>query len=133
MKRILIIGAGAMGAAFSVPLIDNNQKVTITEPYNLNLLKKINNKKRFHPALKINLSNKLSIKKFNTELLNQKWDLIVIAVSSLGIDMIRNYLKNQVEKIRLSSYPLGTVAHSSVLDSSSIISSLGCYCDKSVA
>ena len=39
MKKILIIGAGAMGAAFSVPLIDNNQKVTITEPYNLNLLK----------------------------------------------------------------------------------------------
>ena len=87
-----------MGAAFSVPLIDNNQKVTITEPYNLNLLKKINNKKRFHPALKINLSNKLSIKKFNTELLNQKWDLIVIAVSSLGIDMIRNYLKNLKNK-----------------------------------
>ncbi len=94
MKRILIIGAGAMGAAFSVPLIDNNQKVTLTEPYNLNLLKKINNKKRFHPALKINLSKKLSIKKFNMELLNQKWDLIVIAVSSIGIDMIRNYLKN---------------------------------------
>ena len=98
MKRILIIGAGAMGAAFSVPLIDNNQKVTITEPYNLNLLKKINNKKKFHPALKINLSKKLSIKKFNTELLNQKWDLIVIAVSSLGMDMIRNYLKNLKNK-----------------------------------
>ena len=98
MKRILIIGAGAMGAAFSVPLIDNNQKVTITEPYNLNLLKKINNKKKFHPALKINLSKKISIKKFNTELLNQKWDLIVIAVSSLGIDMIRNYLKNLKNK-----------------------------------
>ena len=56
MKKILIIGAGAMGAAFSVPLIDNNQKVTLTEPYNLNLLNKINNKKKFHPALKINLS-----------------------------------------------------------------------------
>ncbi len=27
MKKILIIGAGAMGAAFSVPLIDNNQKL----------------------------------------------------------------------------------------------------------
>ena len=38
MKRILIIGAGAMGAAFSVPLIDNNQKVTITEPYSFSLL-----------------------------------------------------------------------------------------------
>ena len=98
MKKILIIGAGAMGAAFSVPLIDNNQKVTLTEPYNLNLIKKINNKKKFHPALKINLSKKLSIKKFNSELLNKKWDLIVIAVSSVGMDMIRNYLKNLKNK-----------------------------------
>jgi len=98
MKKILIIGAGAMGAAFSVPLIDNNQKVTLTEPYNLNLLNKINNKKKFHPALKINLSKKLSIKKFNFELLNQKWDLIVVAVSSLGIDLIRSNLKNLKQK-----------------------------------
>ena len=98
MKKILIIGAGAMGAAFSVPLIDNNQKVTLTEPYNINLLNKINNKKKFHPALKINLSKKLSIKKFNSELLNEKWDLIVIAVSSLGIDMMRNYLSNLKQK-----------------------------------
>ena len=98
MKKILIIGAGAMGAAFSVPLIDNNQKVTLTEPYNLNLFKKINNKKKFHPALKINLSKRLSIKRFNSELLNEKWDLIVIAVSSLGIDMIRKYLKNLKQK-----------------------------------
>ena len=98
MKNILIIGAGAMGAAFSVPLIDNNQKVTLTEPYNLNLFKKINNKKKFHPALKINLPKRLSIKRFNSELLNEKWDLIVIAVSSLGIDMIRNCLKNLKQK-----------------------------------
>ena len=88
MKKVLIIGAGAMGAAFSVPLIDNNQKVTLTEPYNLNLLKKLKNKKKFHPALKINLSNKLNLKKFNPELLNEKWDLIVVAVSSVGIDTV---------------------------------------------
>jgi len=30
--------------------------------------------------------------------LSQKWDLIVIAVSSLGMDMIRNYLKNLKHK-----------------------------------
>ena len=98
MKKVLIIGAGAMGAAFSVPLIDNNQKVTLTEPYNLNLLKKLKNKKKFHPALKINLSNKLNLKKFNPELLNEKWDLIVVAVSSVGIDMIKNYLKDLKQK-----------------------------------
>ena len=32
MKKILIIGGGAMGSAFSVPCIDNNNKVFITEP-----------------------------------------------------------------------------------------------------
>ena len=98
MKKVLIIGAGAMGAAFSVPLIDNNQKVTLTEPYNLNLLKKLKNKKKFHPALKISLSNKLNLKKFSPELLNDKWDLIVVAVSSVGIDMIKNYLKDLKQK-----------------------------------
>ena len=98
MKKILIIGAGAMGAAFTVPLIDNNQKVTLTEPYNLKLLNKINNKKKFHPVLKINLSKKLSIKKFNAELLNEKWDLVVVAVSSIGIELMRNYLKDLKQK-----------------------------------
>ena len=94
MKKILIIGAGAMGAAFTVPLIDNNQKVTLTEPYDHNLFKKINNRKKFHPTLKINLSKKLVLKKFNSKLLNEKWDLIAIAVSSIGIEMIRNYLND---------------------------------------
>ncbi len=46
MNKILVIGAGAMGAAFTFPLVDNNHKVTLTEPYNKDLqnklLKKIN-------------------------------------------------------------------------------------------
>ena len=41
MKKILIIGAGAMGAAFSIPCLDNKHKVTLSEPYNLKLVKKI--------------------------------------------------------------------------------------------
>ena len=93
MKKILIIGSGAMGAAFSIPLIDNSHKVTLTEPYNLKLLK-ILSLKKFHPALKINLPKKLVIKKFTSDILSIKWDLIVIAVSSIGIDSIGEYLKN---------------------------------------
>ena len=38
MKKILIVGAGAMGAAFSIPLLDNGHSVTLTEPYNFKLL-----------------------------------------------------------------------------------------------
>ena len=40
MKKILIIGAGAMGSAFSIPLLDNGHSVMLTEPYNFKLLKK---------------------------------------------------------------------------------------------
>ena len=94
MKKILIIGAGAMGAAFSIPCLDNKHKVTLSEPYNIRLFKKLSLKKKFHPSLKLNLSKKLIIKKFSGELLKQKWDLVVIAVSSIGIDLIRENLKN---------------------------------------
>ena len=37
MKKGLVIGGGAMGSAFTVPCLDNNNKVTITEPYSKNL------------------------------------------------------------------------------------------------
>jgi len=94
MKKVLIIGAGAMGAAFTFPLADNNHKVTLTEPYSKDLLNKLITKKKFHPALKLKLSKKVSIKKFSSELLNEKWDLVVVAVSSIGIDMVREHLKN---------------------------------------
>ena len=83
-----------MGAAFSIPCLDNKHKVTLSEPYNIRLFKKISSRKKFHPSLKLNLSKKLIIKKFSGELLKQKWDLIVIAVSSIGIDLIRENLKN---------------------------------------
>ena len=88
MKKILIVGAGAMGAAFSIPLLDNGHSVALTEPYNSKLLQKLNSKKKIHPSLNINLPKKLKIIKFSNETLSRKWDLIVIAVSSLGIDLI---------------------------------------------
>ena len=99
MKNILIIGAGAMGAAFSVPCMDNRHKVTLSEPYNFKLIKKINSNKKYHPSLKIKLNNKLNIKNFSEELLKKKWDLIVVAVSSIGIDLVRDCLK----KLKFSS------------------------------
>ncbi len=94
MRKILVIGAGAMGAAFTFPLVDNNHKVTLTELYNKDLQKKLLKKNKFHPTLKLKLSKKVSIKKFSSELLNEKWDLVVVAVSSIGIDMVREHLKN---------------------------------------
>ena len=83
-----------MGAAFSVPCIDNKHKVTLSEPYDLKLIKKINSNRKFHPYLKIKLNKKLIVKNFSGALLDKKWDLIVVAVSSIGIDLVRDCLKN---------------------------------------
>ena len=101
MKKVLIIGAGAMGAAFSFPLLDNNNKVTLTEPYNAKLLNKLLKKKKFHPSLKITLPKKLLIKRFSSQLFFEKWDLIVVAVSSVGIKLVKKYLKNLNKKTYL--------------------------------
>ena len=107
MRKILVIGAGAMGAAFTFPLVDNNHKVTLTEPYNKDLQKKLLKKNKFHPTLKLKLSKKVSIKKFSSELLNEKWDLVVVAVSSIGIDMVREHLKNIKRKVYALRFSAG--------------------------
>ena len=87
-----------MGAAFTIPCLDNNNKVTLCEPYNYDLVKKILSKKNFHPALKLNLPKKLVVKKLSQEILKKRWDLIVIAVSSIGIDLIREKLQQLKNK-----------------------------------
>ena len=90
-----------MGAAFTFPLADNNHEVTLTEPYSKDLLNKLITKNKFHPALKLKLSKKVSIKKFSSDLLNEKWDLVIVAVSSIGIEMVKNHLKNINRKISI--------------------------------
>ena len=90
-----------MGAAFTFPLADNHHRVTLTEPYSKDLLNKLITKKKFHPALKLKLSKKVSIKKFSSGLLNEKWNLVVVAVSSIGIDMVRQHLKNIKRKVSI--------------------------------
>ncbi len=94
MTKILIIGGGAMGSAFTVPCLENKNKVTITEPYSKIFIKNLSSKNKFHSALKIKLSKKLRFKKFSKELLQEKFDLIVIALSLSGIDFIGKELKS---------------------------------------
>ncbi len=117
MKKILIVGAGAMGAAFSIPLLDNGHSVVLTEPYNFDLLQKLNSRKKIHPSLNIKLPKKLKINKFSSEMLNRKWDLIVIAVSSIGIDLIGKNLS----KIKNKS-PILVLTKGLKLDSGNLIS-----------
>ena len=94
MKKILVIGGGAMGSAFTIPCLENNNKVTITEPYSKLFIKDLSSKNKFHSALKIKLPKKLTFKKFSKDLLKEKFDLIVIALSLSGIDFIGKELKN---------------------------------------
>ena len=88
MKKILVIGGGAMGSAFTIPCLDNGNSVTITEPYSSRFIKNLYSKNKFHSALKINLPKKLKFEKFSSELFKEKFDLIVIALSLPGIDFI---------------------------------------------
>ena len=83
-----------MGSAFTIPCIENNNRVTITEPYSKIFIKNLSSKNKFHSALKINLPKKLKFRKFSKDLLNEKFDLIVIALSLSGIDFIGKYFKN---------------------------------------
>jgi glycerol-3-phosphate dehydrogenase (NAD(P)+) len=93
MKKVLVIGGGAMGSAFTVPCLDNNNKVTITEPYSKKFIRDLSSKNKFHSSLKIKLSKKLKFKKFSENLLKEKFDLIAIALSLSGIDFIGKQLK----------------------------------------
>ena len=93
MKKILVIGGGAMGSAFTIPCLENNNMVTITEPYSKVFTRNLSSKNKFHSALKINLPKKLRFKKFSNDLLKEKFDLIVIALSLPGIDFIGRKLK----------------------------------------
>ena len=97
MKKILIIGGGAMGSAFSFPCIDNKNEVTITEPYNKTFIKNLSSKKKYHSSLKINLSKKIKYKKYSTDLLKNKYDLVVVALSLSGI----NFISEEFKKILL--------------------------------
>jgi len=94
MKKITIIGGGAMGSAFTIPCLENNNKVTITEPYSKRFVKDLSSRDKFHSALKIRLPKKLKFKKFSQDILKEKSDLIVIALSLSGIDFIAKELKD---------------------------------------
>ena len=94
MKKIIIIGGGAMGSAFTVPCLENKNKVTITEPYSKRFIKDLSSKNKFHSALNIRLPKELKFRKFSKDLLKEKFDLIVIALSLSGIDFIGKELKN---------------------------------------
>ena len=109
MKKILVIGAGAMGSAFTVPCVDNNNEVTLVGTHLENeLIATIKKNKNYHPALKTNLSARLNIERFENlkSTIEKGTDVIVAAISSVGIkwfsDEISKFYKKKLPIIILT-------------------------------
>ena len=117
MKKIVIIGAGAMGSAFAVPCIENKNDVTIVGTHLENeLIDNINSNNKIHPALKTQLSNEIKFEKFEKlqTILEQDLDIVVCGVSSAGIEWFVNQIsKNYKNTISLVLLTKGL----SILDS----------------
>ncbi len=100
MANILILGAGAMGTAFGYPCSDNNHNVSVIGTHLENKAVEEINKNRFHPGLNLEVTN--AIKFFKHESIEKVFktnpDLIVIGVSSKGIDWISEELKKVSKK-----------------------------------
>ena len=95
MSKIVIIGAGAMGSAFSFPCIDNNHDTNIIGTHLENdFIDKLKNKKNLHPALNVNIPESVKIFKFENfnELFKSNVDLIVLGISSKGIEWVSEQL-----------------------------------------
>jgi len=102
MKKIIIIGAGAMGSAFTVPCLENKNDVTLVGTHlEDDLINNIKSNNNLHPALKIELSSQLKVEKHERlkSILEGEVDIIVAGVSSIGIEwfvneIAKNYKKN---------------------------------------
>ena len=95
MSKILILGAGAIGTAFSFPCSDKNHSVVIIGTHlENNFIDQINSKDKIHPILQCVVPKNVKFLKFEKlgEEINNKVDLIVVAVSSKGIEWACNEL-----------------------------------------
>ena len=101
MKKIIIIGAGAMGSAFTVPCIENNNDVTLVGTHlEDNLIEKIQSNKNFHPSLNTKLPDSLKVEKFKklNSIIENGADIIVAGVSSIGIEWFVDQISKNYKK-----------------------------------
>jgi glycerol-3-phosphate dehydrogenase (NAD(P)+) len=95
MSKILVIGAGAMGTAFAFPCLDNNHDITIIGTHLENeFIDSVLKNKRLHPGLNINVPEGINLIKFDKfdSVFNSNLDLIVLGISSKGIEWIADQL-----------------------------------------
>ena len=104
MSNILILGAGSMGTAFSFPCSDNGHSVSIIGTHLENdFIDKINSTKK-HPALDCEVQKNVEFFKFERlkEEITKKIDLVVIAVTSKGIE----WASNEISKVLKRNVPI---------------------------
>ena len=104
MAKILILGAGSMGTAFSFPCSDNGHSVSIVGTHLENdFIDQIKSSKR-HPALNCEISKNVSFSKIEKleEEINKKIDLVVIAVVSKGIE----WVSVELSKVMKNNVPI---------------------------
>tara|TARA_B100001123_G_C15142297_1_gene960012 strand:+ start:44 stop:1036 length:993 start_codon:yes stop_codon:yes gene_type:complete len=104
MANILILGAGSMGTAFSFPCSDNKHSISIIGTHLENdFIAEINLNKK-HPALNLDIPKNVKFFKFEnlSVEMKKKIDLIVVAVSSKGIE----WASNELSKVLKSNTPI---------------------------
>ncbi len=95
MSKIVIIGAGAMGTAFSLPCLDNSHDTNIIGTHLENdFIDNILKNKRLHPGLNTIIPEPINLLKFENfdKILSSDVDLIVLGISSKGIEWVSDQL-----------------------------------------
>ena len=95
MSRIIILGAGAMGTAFSFPCHDKKHNVNIVGTHLENeFIDKIKKNNNIHQTLNVKIPEGVKIFKFSelNDLLKLEIDLIVLGISSKGIEWVSDQL-----------------------------------------
>ena len=101
MSKILIIGAGAMGSAFTFPCIDNGHDITLMgSPLENEQIENLK-KDSFHKHLECKLSDKIvfSFAANLKEEIKKNYNFIVIGVNSKGINWISNEINTSNSKL----------------------------------
>ncbi len=104
MSKIIIIGAGAMGTAFAVPCLENKHDVSIIGTHLENdFIDNLTKNDNHHPGLNTKISKKIKFLKFEkiSEILNSEVDLIVLGISSKGIEWVSDQLSLFYKDIKL--------------------------------
>ena len=95
---------GAMGSAFALPCLDNNHDINIVGTHLENdFIDNLKKNEYLHPGLNTKIPKEINVFRFEKfdELLNSNIDLIVLGISSKGIDWVADQLSKLFKKKRL--------------------------------